>query len=102
MTPSRFPDAPVRASPPRDWPHLPLFERVRTTLLALPAHFRTEIRISGISATDLFTLNSAIGAAIEEQVVEALNGARRTWDPNADYTAYSFERQPQTFPDVPG
>lgn len=37
---------------------------------------------------------------IEEQVVATLNGMRGVWDPDKEYQAYSFVRQPQTFPDV--
>jgi len=37
---------------------------------------------------------------IEEQVVSTLNGMRGVWDPDKEYQAYSFVRQPQTFPDV--
>ncbi|HEV3136410.1 MAG TPA: hypothetical protein VGZ26_00875 [Pirellulales bacterium] len=51
-------------------------------------------------ATDLFTLNSALGAMIEEQVVSTLNSMRPVWDPNKEYQSFAFSRQPQTFPDV--
>lgn len=51
-------------------------------------------------ATDLHTLNTVLGAAIEEQVVRTLNALRTTWDPNQKYALYSFVRQAQTFPDV--
>jgi hypothetical protein len=51
-------------------------------------------------ATDLHTLNTVLGATIEEQVVRTLNLIRTTWDPNGHYALFSFVRQPQTFPDV--
>ncbi len=51
-------------------------------------------------ATDLHTLNTVLGATIEEQVVRTLNLIRTTWDPDGRYALYSFVRQPQTFPDV--
>lgn len=63
------------------WPHHALYRRVRDALSAVPAQFSTEIFISGVLATDLHTLNSALGAAIEEQVVATLNAMRATWDP---------------------
>lgn len=51
-------------------------------------------------ATDLHTLNTVLGATIEEQVVRTLNLIRSTWDPDENYAHYSFVRQAQTFPDV--
>jgi hypothetical protein len=66
----------------------------------LPVYFRTETHISGVMATDLHTLNTVLGATIEEQVVRTLNLLRNTWDPTGQYALYSFVRQPQTFPDV--
>ena len=63
-------------------------------------YFRTETHIAGVMATDLHTLNTVLGATIEEQVVRTLNLIRTTWDPDGRYALYSFVRQPQTFPDV--
>lgn len=51
-------------------------------------------------APDIFTLNGALGATIEDQVVQTLNRIRGLWDPDKRYEAYGFIRQPQTFPDV--
>ena len=45
-------------------------------------------------------MNSALGATIEAEVVDALNDLRTTWDPEQAYAQYAFVRQPQTFPDV--
>lgn len=93
--------APNRTGGPKDsWPHRELYDRVVEALHALPARFRTELRIAGISATDLFTLNTPLGAAIEASVVENLNLLRELWDPDEKYEIYSFVRQTQVFPDV--
>lgn len=93
--------APVRSNgPDPTWKHRPLYDRVIDALHALPSRFRTSLRIAGISATDLFTLNTPLGAAIESSVVENLNQLRDLWDPEGKYELYSFVRQAQVFPDV--
>lgn len=93
--------APVRSNgPAQTSPHRGLYDRVIDALHALPSRFRTSLRIAGISATDLFTLNTPLGAAIEASVVENLNDLRDLWDPNHEYEIYSFVRQAQVFPDV--
>lgn len=95
------PAAPVRTGgPDSTWPHKLLYDRVIDALHALPSRFRTSLRIAGISATDLFTLNTPLGAAIESSVVENLNDLRELWDPDGKYEVYSFVRQAQVFPDV--
>jgi hypothetical protein len=92
---------PVRTNgPPAKWPHRDLYDRVRNALHALPARFRTSLRVAGISAVDLFTLNTPLGAAIEQSVVDSLNELREIWDPTGTYKLYSFVRQAQVFPDV--
>jgi hypothetical protein len=63
-------------------------------------HFRSDTLIEGIGATDIFTLSAALGAAIENQVVDTLNQLRSVWDPNAEHPTLVFVRQPQSFPDV--
>lgn len=93
------------SEPPQDLPsthdeHYQLYKDVREAISSLPIYFRTETYISGIMATDLHTLNSVLGATIEEQVVRTLNLIRSTWDPDGKYALYSFVRQSQTFPDV--
>lgn len=93
------PIAPQRCEP-KSWAHYELWRRVREALLAVPNYFRTPTNIEGMLATDIFTLNAALGATIEEQVVQTLNSMRSFWDPERGYQAYSFVRQPQTFPDV--
>jgi len=83
-----------------DWAHAALFRAVRDTLFTLPTFFKSDLVISGVLATDLFAFNASLGATIEVQVVEALNALRHTWDPQEQYSLYSFTRQPQRFPDV--
>lgn len=94
------PPAPVVQLPAETWPHIALYRRVREALLSLPLYFRTQTVIEGISAVDIFTLNAALGATIENQVVATLNQMRDVWDPQDEYTQYGFVRQSQTFPDV--
>jgi hypothetical protein len=99
MTANKISSPPVRRLP-EDWEHFELYKNVRSALATLPAYFRTETRISGINVTDLQTLNTVLGATIEEQVVSALNAVRHVWDPEESYALYHFVRQAQTFPDV--
>ncbi len=91
---------PEKVEPGQHWTHIDVYRNVKEALYALPAYFRTETEISGIRATDIFTLNAALSATIEEQVVNTLNSMRPIWDPEDKYKLYSFVRQPQTFPDV--
>ena len=99
-----LPKAPLQASAVEavssDWPHRELYLAVRETIRALPSCFDSDLRISGVLATDLFTFNTSLGATIEAQVVETLNQLRERWDPSRRYGEYAFVRQPQTFPDV--
>lgn len=91
---------PKRQPPEAKGKHFKLYSRIKETLTALPAYFKTDTFIEGISATDIFTLNSVLGATIENQVVATLNQMRPIWDPDEQYLLYSFVRQAQTFPDV--
>ena len=91
---------PVLNLPLESWEHHALYHRVREAVSALHLYFRTETYISGILATDLHTLNTVLGATIEDQAVSALNAMRPMWDPDDKYKLHSFVRQPQTFPDV--
>jgi len=101
MTAATSPSPPTHSGgPPASWPHSQLYKDVKEALYGLPSLFKTSLRIAGISATDLFSLNSALGAAIEASVVENLNSLRRVWDPTGKYDTYSFVRQAQVFPDV--
>lgn len=102
MSPSAPPStAPTKTGgPARSWPHRKLYDNVIKTLYALPEEFTTSLRISDFRATDIFTLNSALGASIEDAVVNGLNSLREVWDPDGRYALYRFERQAQAFPDV--
>ncbi|MFH1922587.1 MAG: hypothetical protein ABIP48_22215 [Planctomycetota bacterium] len=91
---------PMRQLPPSNWEHYRLWKDVREAIACLPIYFRTETHIAGVIATDLHTLNTVLGATIEEQVVRTLNLIRNTWDPEEKYALFSFVRQAQTFPDV--
>lgn len=94
------PTPPSKVGPSKGWEHYQLWKDIQEAIASLPIYFRTETHISGIMATDLHTLNSVLGAAIEEQVVRTLNALRTTWDPDQKYALFSFVRQAQTFPDV--
>lgn len=90
----------------KDWaPNAPqqlieLADRIRKVALpSLVDFFDFEHQIGGIRATDLFSLNSLMGATIEDQVVSTLNRHRETWD-NGDWSGYTFRRSAQAFPDV--
>lgn len=95
-----IPPQPLPTEPPSCWEHRALWEAVKSALFTLPSRFESELIVSGVLATDLFAFNSSLGATIEEQVVASLNRLRAVWDPDEKYAHYSFERQPQTFPDV--
>ena len=92
--------APPARVEPSDWEHYELQLRVREAVLALPNYFETATFIEGMLAGDIFTLNAAFGATIEEQVVTTLNTMRPLWDPDRTYQSFAFVRQSQTFPDV--
>ena len=94
------PAAPDPTEPDANWEHRDLWVAVKKALYTLPSTFDSELVISGVLATDLFAFNSSLGATIEEQVIASLNKLRGVWDPDQKYALYSFERQPQTFPDV--
>lgn len=94
------PPAPQRPVLPPDDPRTELTDRVREALIALPGYFGSTTNIEGVAATDLFALNSLLGASIEQQVVDTLNRIRPVWDPDEEWATCRFERHPQTFPDV--
>lgn len=85
---------------PKDWKHFSLWKRVNETVNHLPAHFQATISISGIPATDIFALGALMGAAIEDNVVRAMNIMREQWDPRDEYSKYEFMRRAEIFPDV--
>lgn len=95
-----MPKKPARIPPPESWPHHNLWLRVQEAIYALPGYFESSTNIEGMLATDIFTLNQALSATIEEQVVGTLNSMRAVWDPEKKYGSYVFFRQSQTFPDV--
>lgn len=82
------------------WNHINLYKAVYDTLFALPGFFKSELKITGVLATDLYTFNSALGATIENQIVDSLNELREEWDRENRYRTYRFVRQAQRFPDV--
>lgn len=77
-----------------------LHKGVVRALRSVPMHFTSSINIEGISAIDLFSINSLLGGAIEEQTVETLNATRSIWDPNGKWSEYEFRRYAESFPDV--
>ena len=91
---------PSYSQPDVSWPHFQAYQRVIEAIYAIPAHFNSRTVIEGIPATDLQTLNTVLGAAIEDQVVSTLNQMRSVWDPGEGYQTYFFQRQAQVFPDV--
>ena len=74
-----------------DDPRTKLRERVEGALLALPGYFDSTTNIEGLAATDLFSLNTVLGATIEVQVVQTLNRMRDVWDPNDEWALYRFD-----------
>ncbi len=94
------PPEPTLWEPDDSWEHIDVFEAVKKALTALPYSFATDLVITGVAATDLFSFNTSLGASIENQVVKALNEIRPLWDPNQRYLLYRFVRQSQRFPDV--
>lgn len=81
-------------------PHTKLQKGVSAALQALPGEFESKNEISGVNATDLFSLNSFLGSGIELEVVRTLNSLRQIWDPDSEWSTYRFERSAQAFPDV--
>lgn len=77
-----------------------LRDGVLRALRAVPMHFVSTINIEGLSATDLFAMNTLLGGTIEEQTVATLNATRAIWDPNGKWADYEFKRYAESFPDV--
>lgn len=69
-------------------------------LKAVPMHFKSSINIEGLSAIDLFAMNTLLGGAIEEQTVATLNATRAIWDSEGKWADYEFRRYAESFPDV--
>ncbi|MFD6093955.1 hypothetical protein ACFWGN_17715 [Oerskovia sp. NPDC060338] len=93
-------EAPERPYLDPDDPMTDLRLGVEAALLALSSHFDFPNAFGGIAATDLFALNTLLGAGIEVEVVRTLNGLRELWDPDKRWSDYTFERSSQSFPDV--
>lgn len=100
MSDDHLPAAPERPQLAPDDPKTVLQTRVRSALLALPGDFSFDNPIAGVNATDLFNLNTLLGAGIEVEVVRTLNSLRDMWDPDNQWLGYRFERSSQAFPDV--
>lgn len=93
----------VRVLPARCWIptiRIPSSRRGLRGPQALPGEFESKNEISGVNATDLFSLNSFLGSGIELEVVRTLNSLRQIWDPDSEWSTYRFERSAQAFPDV--
>lgn len=77
---------------PQDDERTELREGVVKALRAVPMHFMSPINIEGLSATDLFAMNTLLGGAIEDQTVATLNATRAIWDPNGKWVDCEFRR----------
>ena len=91
---------PERYELPGDDERTLLREGVVRALRAVPMHFTSTINMEGLSALDLFALNTLLGGAIEEQTVATLNETRAIWDPEGRWADYEFKRYAESFPDV--
>lgn len=85
---------------PEDDERTELRAGVIRALRAVPMHFSSTINIEGLSATDLFSMNTLLGGAIEDQTVATLNATRAIWDPTRKWADYEFRRYAESFPDV--
>lgn len=96
----QHPTEPVKKCPESDWSHYEVWQRVKGILESLPIHFRSDIAIRGIHATDIHSIGSLLSTTIETRIVELLNDLRSHWDPELKYINYCFKRQAQSFPDI--
>lgn len=85
---------------PKDDERTELRDGVVRALRAVPMHFTSPINIEGLSATDLFAMNTLLGGAIEDQTVATLNATRTIWDADGRWADYEFKRYAESFPDV--
>lgn len=74
-----------------------LRERIIKALNAVPIYFKSPINIKGLAVTDLFSMNTLLGGAIEDQTTQALNDTRNIWDPDGKYSEYFFKRYSESF-----
>lgn len=93
-------ELPERYPMPEDDERTELRNGVVRALYAIPMHFTSTINIEGLDATDLFSVNTLLGGAIETQTVAILNSMRSIWDPFGKWTDKEFRRYPESFPDV--
>lgn len=91
---------PERYDLPTDDERTELRDGVVRALHAIPMHFTSPINIEGLEATDLFSINTLLGGAIEAQTVMLLNSMRSIWDPSGKWSDKEFRRYPESFPDV--
>ncbi len=91
---------PERYVLPKDDERTLLQEGVVRALRAVPMHFTSTINIEGLSAIDLFAMNTLLGGAIEDQTVATLNATRAIWDSEGRWADYEFKRYAESFPDV--
>ena len=81
----KIPVEPKRNPPQSNKSIFNVYKRVREALSALPTYFRSDTSIEGILATDIFTLNAAFGATIEDQVVSTPTGLTQRCDKSHHY-----------------
>ncbi len=86
--------------PDREWEHFVLWRRVKDALNALRFISGVIPSLKGSTRQHLYAQLNALGATIENQVVETLNQMRSVWDSENRYQTFAFIRQPQSFPDV--
>jgi hypothetical protein len=91
---------PTHTSLPANDQRTDLYNGLRDAIEAIPLYFKSPIIIEGLSATDLFSMNTLLGSAIEEQTVSILNSLRSVWDKDARWGDREFRRYPESFPDV--
>lgn len=91
---------PVPQEPPDDWEYYELWKSVQETIKRVHIYFQSSIPITGINATELYSLGEALGLIIEQEVVKTLNIRRADWDTRQQYIDYRFVRNPASFPDV--
>ncbi|MBI4319865.1 MAG: hypothetical protein HY675_15350 [Chloroflexi bacterium] len=55
-----IPTPPARVLPDKLWEHFELYRRVKEAITSLPFYFKTDTVISGLIATDIFTLTQLL------------------------------------------
>ena len=67
---------PIRKPPNKSWEHYVVWERINSLFYSMPNHFKTELVIKGINATEIFSVGGAFTTVIDSQVVTILNDLR--------------------------